>query len=284
MSRGAWDGPGHVARPCLYPATRWTLIAAVKESGSPAARKALAELCQAYWYPLYAFIRRSGHDRDQAEDLTQAFFASLLEKEAFASADPVRGRFRSFLLASCKHFLANQHDRAAAQKRGGGRPILALDDAEGRYRHETSRALSAEQPLPRPTLEGSRTRSNRCSPDCRRVRDQPGKTHLFSELKGYLTGDAGRPQAVAATELGISEGAVKVAAHRMRRRYRELLLRRNRPNSWQSRGSGRRDRAAIFAALALPEVQIDIFLVVNGSSVSLDPFFAGRLRPKRTLC
>ena len=204
----------------MFPATRWTLIAAAKESGSPAARKALAELCQAYWYPLYAFIRRSGHDTNEAEDLTQAFFASLLEKEAFASADPARGRFRSFLLASCKHFLANQHDRSVAQKRGGGRPVLTLDDAEARYRRETARSQSPEQLFDRrwalALLESVLDR-------LRQEYDSGGKSRLFSELKGFLTGDTARPHAVVATELGMSEGAVKVAVHRMRRRYRELL-------------------------------------------------------------
>jgi RNA polymerase sigma factor (sigma-70 family) len=205
----------------MFPPTRWSLIAAAKDRGSPAARKALAELCQAYWYPLYGYVRHSGQPHEAAEDLTQAFFASFLEKDAFASADPSRGRLRSFLLASCKHFLANEHDRANAWKRGGCRHqiSLPLGTADSRYSREISRALTPEQLFDRrwalALLDTVLCR-------LRQEYDSAGKTMVFEELKGCLTGDT-RPHSEAAAVLGLSEGAVKVAAHRMRRRYRDLL-------------------------------------------------------------
>src|SRR6267142_4821550 len=118
--------------------THWSLIVAARDRESPHARAALAELCGAYWYPLYAFIRRQGYSPDQAQDQTQEFFARFLEKDLLGLADRAKGKFCAFLLATCKHFLANERDRANAQKRGGGQTIIPLDfrDAEHRYGHE----------------------------------------------------------------------------------------------------------------------------------------------------
>ena len=105
----------------MFATTRWSLVAAAQDPAAPESRQALADLCAAYWYPVYAYVRRRGYDHHKAQDLTQGFFARLLEKNDLAAADRTRGRFRSFLLAACQHFLANQHDHDTAQKRGGGR-------------------------------------------------------------------------------------------------------------------------------------------------------------------
>ena len=126
-------------------ATHWTVImAAARGSDTSRAAAALTQMCRTYWYPLYAYLRRRGHDSHGAEDLTQAFFASLLARDFLANIDPRKGKFRSFLLASLKHFLSDERDRASAQKRGGGRPIISLDglDAEARYQLEPAHDLS----------------------------------------------------------------------------------------------------------------------------------------------
>ena len=127
--------------------TRWSLIAAASEGATPEAREALASLCRDYWYPLYAFVRRRGHDASAAEDVVQGFFTRLLEKGEFAAADRRKGRFRSFLLTSCSHFLANRADHERAAKRGGGRITIAIDqlDGPGRYAREPSHNLTAER-------------------------------------------------------------------------------------------------------------------------------------------
>ena len=122
-------------RPANFPTTRWSRITRAADPAGPGARAALAELCAAYWCPIYALIRRRGHDLDAALDLTQDYFARLLEKGTVAAADPTKGRFRSFLLADCSFFLADRRDRDRALRRGGGRPVVSIDarDAEGRY-------------------------------------------------------------------------------------------------------------------------------------------------------
>src|SRR5947208_6805560 len=111
----------------MFATPRWSLVAAARDPDAPAARTALADLCAAYWYPVYAYVRHRGHDRHRAEDLTQGFFTRMLERHDLAAADRARGRFRSFLLAACQHYLANQHARDTAQKRGGGAAVLSLD-------------------------------------------------------------------------------------------------------------------------------------------------------------
>src|SRR5262249_19335073 len=205
-----------------FAATRWTLVRAARDPSAPEAREALASLCAVYWYPLYAFIRRRGHDADEAQDLTQEFFARFLEKDGLASVDEGKGRFRSFLLAACKHFLSNARDRARALKRGGGRAPLSIDAAaaEGRYLGEPGHGETPERLFERrwalALLEQVLGR-------LRAEHEAAGKGPLFERLKRHLTGDEGGPHARAAAELGMSEGAVKVAVHRLRKRYRELL-------------------------------------------------------------
>lgn len=190
---------------------------------SPQAGRALEELCRAYWYPLYAYVRRRGHSPHEAEDLTQEFFARLLAKNYLAAVDREKGKFRSFLLASLKHFLANEWDRARAAKRGGGQPHLSLDiqTAETRYRSEPADDLTAEKLLDRQwalaLLDQVLSRLQ-----AEFVAD--GKKKQFDELKVWLTeGKGATSYAEAAAKLGTTEGAVKVAVHRLRRRYRELL-------------------------------------------------------------
>jgi RNA polymerase sigma factor (sigma-70 family) len=206
-----------------FATTRWSLVLAAGQRSSPQSSAALATLCENYWYPLYAYVRRRGHEADEAQDFTQAYFARLLEKNDLAAADPGRGRFRSFLLTSLKHFLANEWDRARAEKRGGGRSLLSIDfgTAEERYRAEPSHDLTPEKIFERRwalvLLENVLARLHDESV-------QAGKTDSFDRLKGSLTGEqTAVTYGQLAAELNMSEGAVKVAVHRLRRRYRELL-------------------------------------------------------------
>lgn len=209
--------------PCGFATTRWSLIVAARGEDSSAAHQALARLCEAYWYPLYAYIRRRGHAPDEAQDLTQEFFARLLEQDFLGSADPARGRFRAFLLAACKHFLANERDRACAQKRGGGRAMasLDLDNAEGRYGREPAHELTPDRLFER---RWALTLLDRALGRLREECTAKGKGETFDRLRVFLAGDRGAPShGQVAGELGMTAGAVKVAVHRLRQRYRELL-------------------------------------------------------------
>lgn len=201
--------------------TRWSLIAAVREPAAPAAQLALAELCASYWYPIYAFIRRTGHNADAAQDSTQGFFTQLLEKGGLAGADRAKGKFRSYLLGACRHYLANEHDHATAAKRGGGQPVLSLDfpDAERRYLVEPIDQRTADQLFER---RWALTLLDRTMSELQAEYAAAGNESLFDRLKETLTGGAAS-HAEMATDLGMTEGAVKVAAHRLRKRYRELL-------------------------------------------------------------
>jgi RNA polymerase sigma-70 factor (ECF subfamily) len=206
----------------MFQTTRWSLVAAAGNGGSPAARQALGELYQSYWYPLYAYIRRRGHGPEAARDLTQEFFTRLLESEGLAAVDRGRGRFRSFLLAACQHFLANEHDRAVALKRGGGRPVLPLDfgDADARYQREPAHEATPERLFERRwALALLASVLDRLSAEYQSANKGP----VFEVLKTYLTGDRGQSYGEAARVLGMTEGAVKVAVHRLRARYREVL-------------------------------------------------------------
>jgi DNA-directed RNA polymerase specialized sigma24 family protein len=206
-----------------FPTTRWSRIAAAGDGDVPEAREALAALCAAYWYPLYAFIRRKGHGPDEALDLTQEYFARLLERGTFAAADPGKGRFRSFLLADCTHFLAHRRERDRALKRGGGIPPLSIDarDAEGRYLREPSHSRTPERLFERDwalsLLDGVLAR-------LRREYHESGRGEVFDVLKVALTGSPHSiSQAELAARLAISAGAVQVAVHRLRKRYRALV-------------------------------------------------------------
>jgi RNA polymerase sigma-70 factor (ECF subfamily) len=207
------------AEPHRFATTHWSLVRAA-QGAAPEARAALGALCQTYWYPLYAYIRRQGHPPDRAQDLTQELFARLLEKDALASVDEGRGRFRSFLLAACRHFLSNQRDWERALKRGGGLPPIPIGpDAEGRYAREPAHEETAERLFER---RWALALLERAIGRLRTEHVASSKERLFECLKGHLTGD-GPPHTQTAEALGMSEGAVKVAVHRLRGRYRELL-------------------------------------------------------------
>jgi RNA polymerase sigma-70 factor (ECF subfamily) len=203
--------------------THWSLIARAAAEPSEKAEAALADLCQAYWYPVYAFIRRRGNSAEDARDLTQEFFATLLEKGYLADADPDRGRFRTFLLTAAARFVGKQHEKAAAQKRGGGKQPLSLnfDDGETRYQREPSHDWTAERIFER---RWALTLLDRTLAQLRQEHDESGKLAQFEALKVFLTGEAGAPPLRQIAEnLGMTEGAVKVAVHRLRQKYREAL-------------------------------------------------------------
>jgi RNA polymerase sigma-70 factor (ECF subfamily) len=200
-------------------------VIAAGDRNEPNASESLAELCETYWYPLYAFIRRRGHDPEQARDLTQDFFARLLERGILAQADPARGRFRSFLRSVCAGYLANRRDWENAQKRGGGRTALPIDaaEAEGRYARELAEELTPERIFDR---SWALALLERVLERLRQEYDEAGKAATFEALRdGLEFGPGDVPHAAIAARLGTSEGAARVAAHRLRRRYGELLRR-----------------------------------------------------------
>jgi len=200
--------------------TRWSVVLAAG-GDDPAARRALEILCINYWYPLYAFVRRQGHQPHDAQDLTQEFFAKLLEKGWLDGVAREKGKFRSFLLASMKHFLSNERDRARAQKRGGGRSPISLDthSAESRYAMEPVDIATPEKIFDR---RWALTLLEQVLARLRAEMASRGNAALFDELKASLCGQPS-PYGQIAAKLDMSEGAVKVAAHRLRQRYRELI-------------------------------------------------------------
>jgi RNA polymerase sigma-70 factor (ECF subfamily) len=212
----------HAGDPAFH-TTHWSLIVAAGHEGGERAKIALAELCQAYWYPLYAFLRRRGQNANDAADLTQAFFATLLEKDYLADADPERGRFRSFLVTAISRFASKEQDRAAAQKRGGGTTILSLDfnGGERRYQREPADNRTPERIFER---RWALTLLDRTLVRLRQDHEAAGKLATFEAFKGFLTADsAPGPLRQIAQQLGMTEGAAKVAVHRLRQKYRELL-------------------------------------------------------------
>lgn len=201
--------------------TRWSLVLAAQHgTDTTCARSAMAALCRDYWYPLYAFVRRRGHSPHDAQDLTQAFFADLLERNA-TMADPAKGRFRSYLLGALKHFLANEWHRANAQKRGGGQTLVEWDalDGEARYALEPAGQADADALYDR---RWAMELLDRAMAKLRAEFESKGDGGTFDSLKGTLTG-AAPPREELARDLGLSEGALKVAIHRLRQRYREVL-------------------------------------------------------------
>ncbi len=210
--------------PRQFATTHWSLVGAAKpdEASQTRAREALEELCRAYWYPLYAFVRSRGYSAVDAQDLTQAFFARIIETGGFASADRERGRFRSYLLGAMKHFLANEWHRARTQKRGGQVQFIEWDalDPEARY------AEASEQPEDPEHLFDREWALETTAGALHALRDEmvkAGKSEQFDALKGSLTGEDAPPREAIAARLDMSEGAVKVAVHRLRQRYRKLL-------------------------------------------------------------
>lgn len=206
-----------------FPTTRRSRVVAAGDAAAPGAGEALAELCAAYWYPIYAFIRRKGHDPERALDLTQGYFAHLLARRAVAAADPARGRFRSFLRADCAHFLAHERERAAAARRGGQCSVPSIDarDAEGRYRLEPAHDESPERLFER---AWALALLDRVLAGLRREYEDSGRGAIFEALKETLTaGTTPTPRAELARRLEMTAGAVQVAIHRLRRRYRDAI-------------------------------------------------------------
>jgi RNA polymerase sigma-70 factor (ECF subfamily) len=213
----------YLGRAAHFATTHWSVVLAAGEESSPDSDHALGQLCQSYWYPLYAFARRQGHSPSDAQDLTQGFFAQLLEKKYLARADPKRGRFRSFLLASLKHYLANEWDRQHAQKRGGQSPQLSFDEveAENRFVQDSRAPLTPEMLFDR---QWALTVLDQALARLRSEFVSAGKGAVFNVLKTALTGEAdGLAYAESAARLQMSEGSIKVTVHRMRQRFRELI-------------------------------------------------------------
>ena len=210
--------------PGRFAVTRWTLVLNAAQRGeTQAAAPALAELCRLYWPPLYAYARRSGHPTHAAEDVTQAFFARLLARDGLANVAPQKGRFRSFMLAAFKHFLANERDKARAFKRGGGAIHIAIDAdaAEALYACEPADLLTPDRLFDR---QWALTVLDRVLARLRAEQGTPEAMHRFAALEPALAAESGAVgYAELAAGLGMTEGAVKVAVHRLRRRYRELL-------------------------------------------------------------
>ncbi|MFN0169783.1 MAG: RNA polymerase sigma factor [Bryobacteraceae bacterium] len=204
-----------------FPTTRWTLVVAAGDPHWREARSALVSLCENYWYPLYAYLRRRGYPADQAQDLTQEFFMRVLEGRYLDRADPEKGRFRAFLLTSLKFFVADEEDRNRAQKRGGG-PVLPLEFSSGeeRYQREPAHDETPERIFER---RWALTMLDRVVEKLREEFVHHGRPEHFDRLKVFLLGQSDAPYAALAREMNTSEGALKVAIHRLRKRYRELF-------------------------------------------------------------
>ena len=204
-----------------FPTTRWTLVVAAADRQGHEAQSALVSLCEAYWYPVYAYIRRRGHAADQAHDLAQEFFVRVLEGRYLDRANPEKGRFRAFMLTSLKFFLADEGDRSRAQKRGGGSVLpLELPSGEERYVREPAHHETPERIFERRWAISALDRV------IERLRDefaQQGRIDHFDRLKVFLLDRDDTPYATLARDMGTSEGALKVAIHRLRKRYRELF-------------------------------------------------------------
>ncbi len=207
-----------------FATTRWSIVVAAAGDESTEGRAALESLCTAYWFPLYAFVRRQGEGVQSAQDLVQGFFAELLEKDYLAQADRERGRFRTFLITAFRHFASKEREKARALKRGGGKTTLSLDftDGESRYLREPADERTPERLFER---RWALTLLDEALSRLRAEHRSAGREDLFEALRGTIVpgGGEAEPYAALGARLGMGEGAVKVAAHRLRRRYREVL-------------------------------------------------------------
>ena len=207
--------------PSQFPTTRWSLVVAAGDPERQEARSALVSLCENYWYPLYAYLRRRGYSADQAQDLTQDFFVRVVEGRYLDRADPEKGRFRSFLLTSLKFFVADQEDRQRAHKRGGGALVpLEFSSGEERYQREPAHDETPERIFER---RWALSVLDRVVEKLRNEFVQHGRPEDFERLKGSLLGRSDTPNTALAREMNTSEGALKVAIHRLRKRYRDLF-------------------------------------------------------------
>jgi DNA-directed RNA polymerase specialized sigma24 family protein len=209
-----------------FAATRWSMVLRARGDEEPAARAAMSDLCRTYWYPLYAFARRSGRSHHEAEDLTQGLFASLIQRKSLAAADPARGRFRSFLLGAMKHHMADEHARDNALKRGGHAMLIPLDagDGESRYAAEPADSSSPE------AFYDHRWARELLQATIKELAAEyaaAGKERIFDALQGQLVGSAQEGAGSdAAVRLGVTDGHLRVLSHRLRLRFAGILRRR----------------------------------------------------------
>ncbi len=207
----------------VFVSTHWSVVITAGQSDSTRAQAALERLCRTYWYPLYAYVRRRGYSPHDAQDLTQGFFARLLERESLASADPHRGRFRTFLLTALNHFLVNEWQKGRARKRGGGCQVLSLDWAAAENRFD----LEPADPFTPDKMFDKQWALTLLAEVLKRLEHEyqgKGKSEFFAALKSTLLGDReSQPYGELAARLDLNEGAVRVAVHRLRKRYRQLI-------------------------------------------------------------
>lgn len=219
------DGPNQNPSPSArawFSTTHWSVVAAARDPDDPRAPAALERICQAYWFPLYVFVRRQGQSVADAEDLVQGFFAKLIEKNFLAGIEREKGRFRSFLLLTFTRYAANEWDRGRREKRGGVHARISLDeqDTEARYLLEPVHEMTPERAYDR---QWALALIGQVLDRLEVEFGSAGKQGLFNEMKVFLNGDRGASYAEVGGRLGMSEGAVKVAVHRLRQRYGELL-------------------------------------------------------------
>ncbi len=222
MGQESGDAPRAVGQP-LFATTHWSVVLAAADKESPETAAALERLCETYWYPLYAYIRRHGYEVADAQDLTQSFFAHILSRSFLKRANPAKGKFRCFILGSLKYFLADEWAKLQAQKRGGGLTPVFLDaqNAEARYRLEPVDLMDADKLFERRWAIALLDRVlERLETEFSAADRKP----VFDQLRVFLLGEKGSlAYAQVATSLGMTEGAVKVAVHRLRQRYQELF-------------------------------------------------------------
>ncbi|MCX6929466.1 MAG: sigma-70 family RNA polymerase sigma factor [Verrucomicrobia bacterium] len=222
MGRETTEAPGEVGQP-LFATTHWSVVLAAAHEEIPEAAAALERLCRTYWYPLYAYVRRQGYEVADAQDLTQGFFAHILPRGFLKRASPAKGKFRSFVLGALKYFLADEWAKLQAQKRGGGLAPVFLDaqTAEARYRLEPVDLMDAERLFERRCATALLDRV------LERLEEEystSGRKSVFEQLRGCLLGEkSSATYAEIAAASQMTEGAVKVAVHRLRQRYRELF-------------------------------------------------------------
>ena len=212
----------NVHRQARFATTSWSVVLQAASENDSKNQYALATLCEAYWYPLYAFVRRMGRSADDAEDLTQSFFLELMEKSKLAKSDPSRGRFRTFLLTSLQNYLKNEHRKNSTIKRGGHHSIISIDftAAESQYSLEPSHEQTPQRAFDK---NWAFAVLKQVLVGLEQQYADSGKLRLYNSLKGHLVGTASAPYAQIAAELGMKAGAIKVAMHRLRERYGQML-------------------------------------------------------------
>jgi RNA polymerase sigma factor (sigma-70 family) len=207
-----------------FPQTTWSLIVAAADHGNAQCDRALERICSGYWRPIYLYVRSRGHSPELAEDLTQGFFARLIEKNYLADFRQARGRFRSFLLSAVKHYLANEYDRTTAAKRGGEQQHITIDWTEDGPEHTfLKESIDVMTPETLFAREWGRTVLAKTRRRIQTEMERAGKKNHFDLLMEHATGDEEVSYRQIAASLGMTKGAIRVAVHRLRRRFRELL-------------------------------------------------------------